>query len=189
MAMAGLDLVPFYLSDRQRLLDQLSQRLMRSLQVPIRLRKPWFDPETAFDPSRGQYNSTRLLRMLLDHPSSEAEKILGVTGVDLFTPVLTYVFGEAQLEGRAAVVSIHRLRAEVYGLPPDDSLLFGRLLKESVHELGHSFGLLHCSDPGCVMHASTYAEEIDLKSVDFCTSCREIVHSQGRLRAAGEAGR
>ncbi len=173
--MAGLDLVPFYLSDRQRLLDQLSQRLMRSLQVPIRFRKPWFDPETAFDPSRGQYNSTRLLRMLLDHPSSEAEKILGVTGVDLFTPVLTYVFGEAQLEGRAAVVSIHRLRAEVYGLPPDDSLLFERLLKESIHELGHSFGLLHCLDPGCVMHASTYAEEIDLKSADFCKSCREIV--------------
>jgi archaemetzincin len=175
MAMLGLDLVPFYLSDRQHLLNELSERLTQSIQLPIRLRKPWFDPETAFDPSRGQYNSTRLLRMLLDHPSSEAEKILGVTGVDLFTPVLTYVFGEAQLEGRAAVVSVHRLRPEVYGLPPDDSVLFGRLLKESVHELGHSFGLLHCSDPSCVMHASTYVEEIDLKLAGFCTSCREIV--------------
>ena len=100
--------------------------------------------------------------------------------MDLFTPVLTYVFGEAQLEGRAAVVSCHRLRSEAYGLPPNPRLLYDRLHKEAVHELGHTFGLLHCSSVGCVMRASRYSEEIELKEAAFCERCRAVVASGGR---------
>lgn len=170
-----LDLVPIYLSDRPRLLTKLTVALERALPVTVHVRTPWFDPELSFDPTRGQYSSTRVLRHLLDERSSSSPRVLGVVGVDLFAPVLTYVFGEAQLDGRAAVVSIHRLRPEAYGLPADDRLLFGRLLKESVHELGHTFGLLHCPDGSCVMHASTYVEDIDLKSAEFCLDCRGSV--------------
>ena len=147
------------------------------LDLEVSLRRPWFDPEASFDSSRGQYNSTQLLVQLLSDRLEPATKILGITSVDLFIPVLTYVFGEAQVDGPAAVVSIHRLRTEAYGLPADDDLLAERLKKDAVHELGHTFGLVHCFDPQCVMHASTYVEEIDLKSPMFCSGCLTTVRS------------
>ncbi len=173
--MSELQLVPIYLADRHDTLHRLSVALERTFLTAVRIRIPWFDPEVSFDKSRGQYNSTVLLKLLLDDPELSDGKVLGVVGVDLFTPVFTYVFGEAQLDGRASVVSLHRLRPDIYGLATDDQLLFTRLLKESIHEVGHCFGLLHCDEPACVMHASTYVEEIDVKSKWFCRSCQARV--------------
>ncbi|HEY7728327.1 MAG TPA: archaemetzincin family Zn-dependent metalloprotease [Candidatus Eisenbacteria bacterium] len=173
--MPGIDIVPIYFADREGMLRRLGSVLERAFRTTVRYRNPWFDPEASFDASRGQYNSTMVLKQLLEDPQPPAGRTLGVTSVDLFTPVLTYVFGEAQLGGRAAVVSLHRLRSEVYGLPPDEALLFQRLHKESVHELGHTFGLLHCSRIGCVMGSSAYAEEIELKSAEFCELCRALL--------------
>jgi archaemetzincin len=63
----------------------------------------------------------------------------------------------------------------MYGLPPDPGLLAARLEKEAIHEVGHTLGLVHCTDGACVMHASTYVEEIDLKDAQFCASCRPAV--------------
>ena len=74
--------------------------------------------------------------------------------MDLYIPVLTFVFGEAQLSDGGAVVSAHRLRQEFYGMPTDPELLHERLLKESLHELGHTYGLRHCPDYTCVMSSS-----------------------------------
>jgi archaemetzincin len=103
-----------------------------------------------------------------------------VVDEDLFIPILTYVFGEAQLNGRVAVISSHRLLNERYGLPADPGLAFDRLLKEAVHELGHVFGLLHCQDRECAMHISTYVEDIDLKSAALCTPCRRQLAARVR---------
>jgi archaemetzincin len=183
--MTGLDVVPIYLSDRARLVEKLGAALGEIFQQRIRIRTPWFDPETTYDSSRGQYNSSSMLRLLLGESNPEAGKILGVTSVDLFTPILTYVFGEAQLDGRAAVVSIHRLQPEAYGLPADEMLLFDRLEKEAVHELGHTYGLIHCPEPSCVMRASRYVEEIDLKMAPFCRVCLETIRGHnGHDRSA-----
>jgi archaemetzincin len=129
--------------------------------------------DRAFDASRGQYNSTALLAQLLQAFGDGDEKRIAVVGVDLFIPVLTFVFGEAQLNGIAAVVSFHRLANPFYGMPRDDSLTWKRLEKEIVHELGHTFGLFHCHQFECVMRSSTYVEEIDLKRGILCTDCQE----------------
>lgn len=177
--MPGIDIVPIYFAGREDMLRRLGGLLEIEFQASVRYRNPWFDPEAAFDSSRGQYSSTRLLKQILEDPQEPADRTLGVTSVDLFTPVLTYVFGEAQLGGRAAVVSSHRLRNEVYGLPADETLLFERLHKEAVHELGHTYGLLHCSNLGCVMRSTAYAEEIELKSVGFCEICRALLRKAG----------
>ena len=75
------------------------------------------------------------------------------------------------------MVSTYRLRNDLYGLPADERLLAARLEKEAIHELGHTYGLVHCADPVCVMRASTYVEEIDLKTADFCESCRRAVRA------------
>lgn len=173
--MSVLDLVPFYVPEGSGLVQGLCAGLERVFGLSVRRRRPWFDPEAGFDPSRSQYASGELLRLLLDDPQAGQGPVLGVTGVDLFVPVLTFVYGEAQLGGRAAVVSLHRLRPEAYGLAPDPALLGQRLLKEAVHELGHVHGLVHCPDPTCVMRPSTYAEQIDSKSAEFCESCWSLV--------------
>ena len=125
----------------------------------------------AYDKSRRQYHSGMLLTLMLEYAPAGDSKLLGITGHDLFLPVLTYVFGQAQLASRACVFSSYRLRNELYGLPPSPILLRQRSFKEALHELGHTYGLRHCSDYPCVMNTSTYAEDIDLKPAQFCDMC------------------
>jgi archaemetzincin len=133
---------------------------------------PWDAPERprhAFDERRKQHASGKILRWLLERGPGKG-KVLGITDRDLFIPILTYVFGEAQLGGRAAVVSIARLVEDVELVGPD--LLVERLAKEAVHEIGHAFGLVHCDVPGCVMGRSPAAREVDEKSAEPCPECR-----------------
>jgi archaemetzincin len=115
---------------------------------------------------------------MLEQMGDTPGKVLGVTSLDLFVPVLTFVFGEAQLNGTAALVSTFRLNETFYGFPPNEALLEERLIKEAVHELGHTFGLIHCRDFACVMHSSTSVEEIDVKGKEFCGSCRKILRER-----------
>ena len=128
-----------------------------------------------YDNSRLQYNSTEVIRELLKRYSPTTSKVIGITSVDLFVPILTYVFGEAPLDGIAAVVSTYRLDNTIYGLDPDPILLFERSLIETIHELGHTYGLYHCKNQECAMHSSTAAEDIDLKSAMLCGKCREQI--------------
>ncbi len=137
-----------------------------------------FDPGFAFDQIRGQYHSSQILLGLNSKLASTEDKILAIVPFDLFIPILTFVFGEAQLDGPAAVVSTTRLRPEFYGLPPAPERIVARLIKESIHELGHTFGLRHCQHPGCVLNASTYVEEIDLKSSRFCPICARLLQER-----------
>jgi archaemetzincin len=181
-------LVPIYMGEQADLLPALSSRLAQAFQLSVRVHPPQFDPELAFDASRGQYNSRLLLAQLLRDLRPGCARVLGVAGVDLFIPVLTFVFGEAQLDGQAAVVSTQRLGNELYGLRPDPRLTAERLLKEAVHELGHTYGLVHCHRPRCVMGSSTYVEEIDLKSERFCDGCLSQVRAVRVEPAPGGTG-
>jgi archaemetzincin len=128
-------------------------------------------PTDSFDPMRQQHSSTRILRWLADSLPAHATKVVGITDVDLFIPILTFVFGEAQLGGTAAVVSTARLQTD-NGLRPGGGSLTSRLLKECIHELGHTFGLLHCPTPGCVMGRSVTLAQVDAKLPDLCHDCR-----------------
>jgi len=173
--MVVLQIVPIFCGTQSDLLEPLAERLEVVFRLPVEQQPPSFDPEEAFDASRGQHNSRVLLAQLLGDAPPQAHRVLGVTSVDLFIPVLTFVFGEAQLDGRAAVVSTHRLANELYGLAANPPLLFERLTKEAIHELGHTFDLVHCPDNRCVMASSNYVEEIDLKSERFCDRCWEAL--------------
>jgi archaemetzincin len=173
----SLYLVPILRPAEPPLLAELSERLGRAFSCRVVVQSPRFDPESAFDGSRGQYRSTSLLEHLLAAPFEDGDRILGVTSVDLFIPILTFVFGEAQLGGRAAVVSTYRLDNAHYGLPASDRLLLDRLVKEATHELGHTHGLVHCRDTACVMRSSTYVEDIDVKSAQFCSACLPVLRA------------
>ena len=132
-------------------------------------------PPESFEARRNQYYSTKILKEMLGDVPQDALKLLGVTDEDLCIPILTYVFGEAQVGGTAAVVSLARLRQEHYGLTPDRPLLLERLRKESLHELGHTFGLIHCPLRECVMYLSNTVVDVDTRGRDFCMACRMVV--------------
>ena len=134
-------------------------------------------PPESFEARRNQYYSTRILKEMLGDVPRDALKLLGVTDKDLCIPILTYVFGEAQVGGTAAVVSLARLRQEHYGLAPDRPLLLERLRKECLHELGHTFGLFHCTSRECVMYLSNTVVDVDTRGRDFCTGCQTVVAS------------
>jgi archaemetzincin len=129
------------------------------------------DLDFAYDKKKGQYNSAIILRDLALRCDSTAEKFLAITEVDLFIPMLTFVYGQAQLSGKLAMVSLARLRPEFYGLLSDKDLTVRRIRKEVAHELGHTFGLVHCTDKSCLMSLSTEIMQVDLKSENFCRSC------------------
>jgi archaemetzincin len=134
-------------------LEHLATILARTFQTPCRIRPETFDIGFALDVRRQQYYSTATLQRL-ERAGDPDARVLGVTACDLFVPVLTFVFGEAQLDGNCAVVSSARLGEEFYGLPGSETLFRERLLKEAAHELGHTFGLRHCADWRCVMASS-----------------------------------
>ena len=128
----------------------------------------------AFNAQRSQY----LGRVFLPTLSALRERlgavaILGITELDLYEEGLNFVFGLANPSLRSAIVSVHRLRNEFYGLKSDEGLLLERAVKEAMHELGHVFGLKHCPNPRCVMHFSNSLFDTDAKGPLYCQRCEE----------------
>jgi archaemetzincin len=142
-----------------------------AFQLPTQQLASFAEPDSSYDPARKQYSSPDLLRELAEHVPADATRVLGVTERDLFIPMLSFIFGQAQLGGQVALVSLARLRQEFYGMEPDAGLLADRACKEALHELGHTFGLTHCVDRTCTMSLSTGIRQVDLKAPRFCSSC------------------
>lgn len=128
-------------------------------------------PADTLDARRGQHASGAILRWLAQ--AFPRGRTLAVTDVDLFLPVLTFVFGEAQLRGPAALVSIARLARR----EDDRSALRARLYKEAVHELGHTRGLVHCPERGCAMARSATLYDVDQKTPELCPDCASLLRS------------
>jgi archaemetzincin len=178
--MSYIDIVPIGEVD-ETVLSFLKQSVFQAFKIQTRIRNRRFNLSLSYDPARDQYNSSGLLLELINDTPPETLKILGVTELDLFIPIFTFLFGEAQLNGIGALVSAHRLHNQFYGISENREVLESRLLKEGIHELGHTFGLIHCFTLKCVMKSSTYVEEIDQKSVHFCKSCeKEVLRGNGR---------
>jgi archaemetzincin len=159
-------------------LETLAASLARTFHTRCQIRPETVDIAFALDANRRQYYSTAIIQKL-ERACDPDARVLGLTACDLFVPVLTFVFGEAQLDGNCAVLSVARLQDEFYGLPHREDLFRERLLKEAAHELGHTFGLRHCRDWRCVMASSHAVERLDVKTAEFCISCRKPVFENG----------
>ncbi len=163
--------------DHKELLEAVGAIVKERFGVSVILLTDTFTLTGGFDHIRNQVNSNWILDQLLNNFPGRNTKLLGLTELDLFSPVLTHVFGEATLGGQAAVVSSHRFHNEFYGLIPNNRMVRSRLLSEVVHELGHTFGLFHCQFQGCVMYPSSYVEQIDMRPDSFCDDCQELINS------------
>ena len=157
------------------LLDTVATSVREAFTADIVRLKEGPDPRYAWDDHRGQHNSEIILRRLLAEAPPDVDRVLGVTSVDLFIPMLSFVFGQAQLNGKAAVVSSARLDPTFHGFPVNPALTAARLSREAVHELGHTLGLTHCIVRACPMSLATTIAQLDAKSPELCEGCRSVL--------------
>jgi archaemetzincin len=156
-------------------LEKLSEAIKLEFNCTADIMEARVDLSEFFDPGRRQYNGDKLLREVDSMIIPGSFKTIGLFNVDLFIPILTYIFGQAQLGGRTAIASQFRLSNERYGMEMDELLLLDRFKKEVIHELGHTFGLIHCHVPSCVMRSGTYVEDIDQKDAHLCIKCHTLI--------------
>ena len=161
----------------ESLIEYTGNEISDRFGFPVELKTLLVDPGFALDTSRKQYHSTKILEELALLSPVKTLKILAVCDIDLFIPILTHVFGEAQLGGKACIVSTYRLRDN---LPPanPEKAFYARVKKEAVHELGHTFNIRHCPDRTCSMHYCHSIKDVDHKSDHFCRYCTVLLEDE-----------
>jgi len=163
--MLSVTLIPFHGVDPD-IVSGLARDLT-GLGITASVASPIEVPAGSFDPQRRQHHAEAFLAAVRDIPDA---RILGIAKDDLYVEGLNFVFGLAERPGKAAVISLYRLQIGV-----DAKTYRQRVVKEAVHELGHTLGLNHCPEPGCVMHFSNSLRDTDRKGARFCAVCRRAL--------------
>lgn len=155
-----------------KIIEELKRRLEHIFGCGIEITPVFTNLNKAYAAERGQYLAPALITEIQKPNTAKGEMVLGITDVDLYAPKLNFVFGTADVTTSTAIISLHRLKQEYQGSPPDEALFMDRVTKEAVHELGHLFGLEHCADTRCVMLFSNCLADTDNKPISFCSQCR-----------------
>jgi archaemetzincin len=158
------------------LLDRMIGTLQQKFKTHVNKISLSIDTDSLYSNERRQYFSTGFIEQSTKQTTHINGKIIMITELDIYAPVLTFLFGEAQLKGKHSIVSVFRLHEEFYSGVTNNELLFERTIKEVYHELGHNFGLIHCHDWDCVMHSSNSIEEVDLKGSTYCKNCSKLLN-------------
>jgi archaemetzincin len=165
-------LVPIGMDEKDFLIV-LEGELERVFDFQVRIVNRLEIPANSYNPRRNQYQAALFLTALRRYLNPQInEKVLGITDKDLYVEGLNFVFGQAEFPGSYAVISFARLHQSFYDFPEDRILFFKRVVKEAVHELGHTFGLEHCPNSDCVMFFSNSLHDTDRKNDEFCKPCK-----------------
>ena len=159
------------------LCDSICKGIVQAFGFPCEIKPLLKDLTFAFNAERLQYHSTPILEKLAALIPASAIKVIAVTQVDLFIPILTHVYGEAQLGGKTCIISTCRL-AEKNSLADPHRILICRAIKEAIHELGHTFNLRHCRERSCIMHYCRCIKDVDGKSEHICRYCTVMLHDE-----------
>ena len=157
--------------------QSLGQEIHRTFGFQTEIKSLLQDVNFAYDLTRDQYHSTAILEKLASTSPSMSIKVVAITHVDLFIPILTHVYGEAQLAGKACIVSTFRLK-EGLSIANIEKELGNRIVKEVLHELGHTFNLRHCHDNSCIMHYCRSMRDVDRKSNQLCRYCKILLEDE-----------
>ena len=155
----------------------LGQEIHRTFSFKTEIKSLLQDVNFAYDLTRDQYHSTAILEKLASTSPPSATKIVAITHVDLFIPILTHVYGEAQLAGKACIVSTFRLQ-EGLSITNIEKEFENRVIKEVLHELGHTFNLRHCDDKSCIMHYCRSIKDVDRKTDQLCRYCKILLKDE-----------
>jgi len=169
------------------LMDRIAREIERVFGYDTEVISLIQEKDLHVDSVRRQVHSTAVLETLSTLAPPHARKVLAVTRVDLYIPILTYVFGEAQLGGRACIVSTHRLKEPPYPTTAEDTFQC-RLVKEAVHEMGHTFNLRHCPEKTCIMHYCRSLRDVDRKSNHLCRYCKILLADEIKRLAMKRTG-
>ena len=159
------------------LIEEIRREIKRIFGFSIEITPILEDLTFALDADRHQYHSTLILEQLAARMPPKAKKVLAIAQVDLFIPILTHVFGEAQLGGSACIVSTFRLNEGHSGMVVPKKYM-DRIIKEAIHELGHTFNLRHCPDHTCIMHYCRNEQDVDRKSDQLCRYCKIMLEDE-----------
>lgn len=167
-------------------MEVLAGHIQGLLSLPAEILGSFAPPDGAFHQPRNQYNAAVLLQFLAGPPDSQVAetdayqqarseylRVMGVTSFDLFLPIFTHVYGEAQISGRAAVISLFRLQSGADGGAVSQEAFLARAAKVAIHELLHTFGLVHCRHAHCLMRPVTKITDLDELPLILCRSCAQ----------------
>lgn len=184
---------------KEEILEYLKEKLMEKFGMKVEIGEFLENPDYAYNPKRKQYSSEAILKNIISRKIADEVILgivdvdlytLGIVDVDLYTPGLKStligglksIFGIAAPLAKVAIVSLTRLREEFYRLPKNKNLFKERVLKASIHELGHIFGLGHCLNPKCVMYFCNTLADIDQKNSSFCFNCQNFLSKNERRK-------
>ena len=153
----------------QSILEIIKKALSSTFNLLVEILREERLPTDTFNRFRNQYRSDLLLKFL---EKNFRGRVFGVTKEDLYTEGLNFVFGQAKLKGRVAILSIARLDPKFFHQPENERLFEERVEKEAIHEIGHMLGLTHCDTRGCVMNFSNTIGDVDKKTKFLCNSCK-----------------
>ena len=156
------------------LMSAIEKMVVDGLGLPCRVQILIDSIDFAWDAKRRQFHSTAILERLTQHAPSDTLKLIALTDRDLFIPILTHVYGEAQLGGQSCIVSTCRLGKGISQVA-QRGLYLDRIVKECAHELGHTFDLRHCKDNQCIMHYCRSIADVDHKENQLCRYCRVML--------------
>ncbi len=162
-------------------INNVAQGVASFFGYSVRIENLLTNIDFSFDENRKQYHSTPILARLAQRAPEDCVKIVAVTLEDLFIPILTHVYGEAQMDGTACIISTHRLQTD---LKAERTTFCERVIKEAIHELGHAFNLKHCKDPACIMHYCRNLNDVDQKSDHYCRYCSILLSDEIKYLAS-----